>query len=134
MNALACSVFSVALCGSIVPAWAAGDRPSVQAQYQADRQACLLLTDPMARQDCLREAGAVRQEALQGQRTPTPDAATLARNALVRCQAHQAGTERDLCERMVRGEGRVQGDVASGGVLRELTVTVPAPTPADPAR
>ncbi len=134
MNALACSVFSVALCGSIVPAWAAGDRPSVQAQYQADRQACLLLTDPMARQDCLREAGAVRQEALQGQRAPTPDAATLARNALVRCQAHQAGTERDLCERMVRGEGRVQGDVASGGVLRELTVTVPAPTPADPAR
>lgn len=134
MNALACSVFSVALCGSIVPAWAAGDRPSVQAQYQADRQACLLLTDPMARQDCLREAGAVRQEALQGQRAPTPDAAALARNALVRCQAHPAGTERNLCERMVRGEGQVQGDVASGGVLRELTVTVPAPTPADPAR
>ena len=66
--------------------------------------------------------------------TPTPDAATLTRNALVRCQVHPAGTERDMCERMVRGEGRVQGDVASGGVLRELTVTVPAPTPVDAAR
>lgn len=134
MNALACSVFSVALCGALVPAVAAGDRPSVQAQYQADRQACLLRADPVARQDCLREAGAVRQEALQGQRAPSPDAATLARNALVRCQVHPAGTDRDLCERMVSGEGRVQGDVASGGVLRELTVTVPAPTPADAAR
>lgn len=134
MNALACSVFSIALCASVVPAMAAGDQASVQAQYRADRQACLPLTDPVARKDCLREAGAVRQEALQGQRAPTPDAATLARNALMRCQVHPAGTEREMCERMVKGEGQVQGDVASGGVLRELTVTVPAPTPADPAR
>lgn len=134
MNTLACSLFSVALCGSLVPAVAAGDQPSVQAQYEADRQACLLRSDPVARQDCLREAGAVRQEALRGQRAPTTDAATLARNALVRCQVHPAGTERELCERMASGEGRVQGDVASGGVLRELSVTVPAPAPADAAR
>lgn len=134
MNALACSVFSIALCASAVPAAAAGDQAAADAQYKTDRQACLLLTEPVARQDCLREAGAVRQEARQGRRAPLPDADTLTRNALMRCQVHQAGSERDMCERMVRGEGRVQGDVSSGGVLRELTVTVPAPVPADAPR
>lgn len=134
MNALACSVFSIALCASVVPATAAGDQAAVEAQYQADRQACLSLPEPVARQDCLREAGAVHQEARQGRRAPQPDADTLTRNALVRCQVHQAGIERDMCERMVRGEGRVQGDVPSGGVLRELSVTVPAPAPADAPR
>lgn len=133
MNALACSLFSVVMCVG-APAMATPDRVDAEALYRADRQSCMAHTDASARQTCLREAAAVQQERRKGSLPSAPDSAALERNALVRCQVHREPLERDLCERMVRGDGQVRGDVASGGMIREITVTVPADAPAGSVR
>lgn len=130
MNAMTRSLLSLALCGAVGTALAAADRGEVEAQYRADRQSCMAQADADARHACLREAGAVRQERLKGMLTPSSDTTTLTRNALARCQVHRDPVEKTLCERMVLGEGEVRGDVASGGMIREITVTLPPDTPA----
>lgn len=134
MNSLACSLFSVVMCSVGVPAMATSDRVGAEALYRADRQSCLARTDAASRQDCLREAAAVHEERRKGMLPTAPDPAVLERNALVRCQVHREPLEREMCERMVRGDGQVRGDVASGGVIREITVTVPADPPAGAVR
>jgi hypothetical protein len=69
---------------------------------------------------CIREAGAARQAAAQGQLTGAPD---YLQNALARCGL-QPPMERTACEARVRGTGQtdIQGSVLGGGVIRE-TVT-----------
>ncbi len=69
---------------------------------------------------CIREAGAARQAAAQGQLTGAPD---YLQNALARCGL-QPPMERSACEARVRGTGQtdIQGSVLGGGVIRE-TVT-----------
>ena len=69
---------------------------------------------------CIREAGAARQAAAQGQLTGAPD---YLQNALARCSL-QPPMERSACEARVRGTGQteIEGSVLGGGVIRE-TVT-----------
>ena len=69
---------------------------------------------------CVREAGAARQAAAQGQLTAAPD---YLQNALARC-GRQPQMERSACEARVRGTGQtnIEGSVLGGGVIRE-TVT-----------
>jgi len=80
------------------------------------------------RATCLREAAAAAAEQRRGGLT-TPDADTLARNALLRCQS-QPVADRSDCERRIRGEGSVSGTVSGGGILRELVTVQPAAAPA----
>ncbi|MBS3911334.1 MAG: hypothetical protein KGZ70_05795 [Hydrogenophaga sp.] len=116
----------------MAPAWAASpggtspSRASIDATYQQDRAACLRGDAQHERSSCLREAGAVRAEALRGRAAghDTPEA--WAQNALQRCRS-QTGDNVAICERMVRGEGGVSGSVAGGGVIRELVTPLPAP-------
>lgn len=127
LRRLACAL---ALALPLAPALAAGDRADIDARYQADRQACMGETDPDARRDCLRDAGAVRQEALRGTRDGgATNEAQLQRNAVARCAVHQNRLDRAMCERMAMGDGTVSGSVAGGGVIRELEVEIePAPS------
>ncbi|OOG80854.1 hypothetical protein B0E41_19590 [Hydrogenophaga sp. A37] len=113
----------------LAPLAHAVDRAAIDAQYQRDRSACAGKEDLSSREACLREAGAVRQEALQGKvgDNTTPD--DWRRNAMVRCQAHQNAFERSECERRMMGEGQVRGSVESGGVLREIITIIPPATP-----
>lgn len=117
---------AMALLAPLAHAAPAIDRAAIDAQYQRDRSACTGKQDPDA---CLREAGAVRQDALRGKvgDNTTPD--DWRRNALVRCQAHQDAFERSECERRMMGEGQVRGSVESGGVLREITTIIPPAAP-----
>ena len=80
---------------------------------------------------CVREAGAARQAAQQGQLTGAPD---YRQNALARCQLQPQG-ERQACADRVLGTGQtgVEGSVMGGGVIRETVtpIAMPASPPAD---
>ena len=102
------------------------DRAAIEDRYRIDRGACASQQDPSSRQTCLREAGAVRQDALRGNAGDHTTPGDWRRNALARCQAHQDALDRSLCERQMKGEGQVQGSVEGGGVLREFSTGVPA--------
>jgi len=120
---------TVALAPAFAPAFAAGDRAAVDTQYQADRQACMALGEPEARKDCLRDAGAARQEALRGTPDPGVDAAQLERNAIARCDVHKDKIDRALCVQMALGDGKVSGSVEGGGVIRQIEVEIDTDTP-----
>ncbi|CAN5918054.1 hypothetical protein BH11PSE13_BH11PSE13_04170 [soil metagenome] len=74
---------------------------------------------------CIREAGAARQAAAQGQLTGAPD---YLQNALARCSL-QPPMERSACEARVRGTGRteIEGSVLGGGVIRETVTPIYPP-------
>lgn len=129
MNTLQRMGLSLVLSFPLAPALAAGDRAVVDAQYQTDRQACMVLSDPDARMDCLRDAGAARQEALRGTRDPAVDAAQLERNAIARCEVHKDKIDRALCVQMALGEGKVSGSVEGGGVIRQIEVEIDTDSP-----
>jgi hypothetical protein len=50
---------------------------------------------------------------------------TYTSNALQRCSG-LSGNDRNDCESRVRGEGRSEGSVDGGGIIRETTTVVPA--------
>ncbi|SFB31822.1 hypothetical protein SAMN04515620_14132 [Collimonas sp. OK607] len=114
----------LALCISSVSwvAMAATGPQDANARYQAERAACMSGQSNQSRATCLREAGAALQEARRGrlQDDPTADS----QNALLRCNALPPD-DKDACQRRINGEGTTSGSVLEGGVLRELTVTVP---------
>ncbi|WP_051756140.1 hypothetical protein, partial [Hydrogenophaga intermedia] len=115
-----------------LPAWAQGTaKTSTDSRYQQERAACAAMSSPEARTNCLRDVGAARQQAQRQPRAPVSQA-ELQRNALQRCQVHTIAEDREVCERMVRGEGDVSGSVSGGGQIRSIETTVfpPAPPPA----
>jgi len=95
-----------------------------QARYKEDMQRCATIADPESQRTCRREAGAALQEArrdrlVRGNVDPST-------NITDRCQRLPAGQQAD-CERLMRDSSAVErGSVSGGGVLRELTITVPA--------
>jgi hypothetical protein len=109
----------------------AQSRSAIDAAYQDDRAACVDSASLHERTACLREAGAVRAEALRGNRKAVPTTEDLARNAVQRCQ-RLPPDNKAICERMARGEGSATGSVAAGGILRELVTEVPAASPKAP--
>ena len=103
-----------------------------QAQYLKDRAACESGQTGQDLQTCLREAGAVRNEAPRPQ--PPSDPATLERNATQRCASLPPDRQAECRQLMLSGQARTLGSVPAGGVLREITVPVaPAPTSVTPA-
>ena len=102
------------------------DRAAVEHRYQAERASCLALPKADARHNCLREAGAARQDALAGKLTMagmTPEQRR--HNRLARCTVHHDASDRKACEAMALGAGNAEGSVAEGAVIRELVVQIP---------
>ncbi|QDD63004.1 hypothetical protein EJD96_02035 [Herbaspirillum seropedicae] len=92
--------------------------------YQRQVAACKNGSSSEDRATCLREAGAARQAASRGNLTD-PGAAQLKENAMKRCEGLPQSDRID-CEKRVNGEGRVEGSVSEGGILRETVTIVPA--------
>ena len=108
------------------PAAAAAESDATMRQrYMQERETCLAGRSHQPQDVCLREAGAALDAARRGQLT-AEDPARLAANALARCDARPAD-QREMCERMVRGEGTVTGSIDSGGFVREIRVIVEEP-------
>jgi hypothetical protein len=117
-----CALGALAVSAS-VPAANAGPDPDAHQRYVQERAACMSLQGD-DRKTCLREAGAAQAEAKRGQLTDAQ--AAYEQNKLARCAYHKNADDRSYCERRMHGEGTTSGSVEGGGILRELTVTVPA--------
>ena len=100
-------------------------RPQAQSQYQKDVARCHN-TPGIDVQACLKEAGAAAQAARQDTLTQ-PSAQVEARNRDERCDSLPTDQRKDCTVLMDDADARTQGSVQSGGVLRETTITIPAP-------
>ncbi|MEW6690156.1 MAG: hypothetical protein AB1452_13820 [Pseudomonadota bacterium] len=129
MSPVPISILALAVLGAIaLPASAAGAKGSgessaIHQRFLEERAGCESLSGD-DRTTCRREAGAAQIEARRG--TLSDEGGDFERNRLARCEFHQRADEREYCLRRMRGEGTVTGSVEGGGLLRELTVTVPA--------
>ena len=86
------------------------------------------------RQACLREMGAAREAARNGNLTNAAPT-TYTQNALARCSLQPPGS-RDECEARVMGTGRttIEGSVMGGGLIRETVTPISAPVVLVPVR
>jgi hypothetical protein len=100
-----------------VPAWAAGTSSSqAESNYRQERARCLAGQTSQARDTCLKEAGAARDEARRGN-LGGATASDLERNATQRCEA-QPAADRAACVQRILG-GTAEGSVGGGGLIRE---------------
>jgi hypothetical protein len=113
---LICSAFSAAALAADK-----GAATAAREVYQQERAACMNLSGD-DRKTCLREAGAAQVETRRGTLAVGGD---FQQNLLARCEVHKNAEDKSYCERRMRGEGTQTGSVEGGGILRELTVTVP---------
>lgn len=121
------STLALALAAALLPATAGAigrlALKQVQERYRTEQAVCLNGQSNQRVQTCLREAEAVRAQALKGDLDD--GAADYARNATQRCDRLPPELRRACTARMA-GEGTVSGSVAAGGIYRELVTTEPA--------
>lgn len=97
---------------------------AVQSNYQQEVARCHS-TPGIDLEACLKEAAAAAK-ASRDNTLSDPADSTRERNLTNRCDAY-SGSARDECLRLMRdGETETQGSVESGGILRRMTITVPA--------
>ena len=121
-----CGAFGALVLSSSVMAAPAADTTSIEAQYKRDVANCNSGKTNQAKQVCLQEAGAARVEARRNNLTTS--SGRYEQNAIQRCQRLPA-SDRAACEAQMAGQGQTYGSVQGGGVLREMTIQVPAGTP-----
>lgn len=106
------------------------NRGAVEAQYKADRQACMSGQTMQAdRSACLYDARLAREAALGGW-LGGEDPRALQRNRTLRCDAVPDDSE-DECLRVMSGEGDVSGSVEDGAIVRQLVIEEPVPADAN---
>lgn len=110
------------LCATAALAANAAALADAQARYRQDMAVCNSGKSNQDPATCRREAKNALAEARRGGLNDAPD--QYPQNTLRRCDAHQ-GDDRTACEARMRGEGRVEGSVAGGGILRESVTVVP---------
>jgi hypothetical protein len=115
-------LIGAALISACPLASATGVDPMARERYLQERAVCLSGQSHQPQEACLREAGAAYAEARRG-RLGHEDPDRLAANAFVRCTFRPA-EEKQMCERMVRGEGTVTGGIKEGGFVREIVTVV----------
>ena len=91
----------------------------LQAQFQKDYAACETQQATTELEDCRREARNAYAEAKRGLLNDAPST-PYQDNASQRCQVHKDWQDRLACEERMRGEGRVEGSVEGGGLLRQI--------------
>ena len=99
-----------------------GATSRAQAQYRQDMAVCNSGRSHQSVPTCRLEARNAMAEGRRGGLVHTPDA--YAGNARQRCLALE-GIDRSACESRMRGEGRMEGSVGAGGILRESVTVVP---------
>jgi len=128
LSALALCAGTALLCGA---AQAAGSTPAprtaadIEARYHADVERCKTGQTGQDTATCLREAGAVRQDALRhGGQSASQNAAGA--NASQRCLSLPAAQRQDCLTQMSGSANTtIEGSVKSGGILRRTEITVP---------
>ena len=119
-NLVCAAAAMVALSSNVLAASAAAD---AQARYRQDMALCNSGQSNQDQATCRTEARNALAEAWRGGLTDAPG--QYDQNARQRCAAHE-GLDRTACESRMRGEGKADGSVAAGGILRESVTTVPS--------
>ena len=119
---LVLAVAGTLLCATAALAASAGALADAQARYRQDMAVCDSGKSNQDLATCRLEARNALTEARRGGLNDAPD--QYQQNALRRCAA-QKGDDRADCEARMRGEGKVEGSVAGGGILRESVTVVP---------
>lgn len=116
-SVLAATSLAASAAGASAPA-------SADARYQQERARCLTGQSGQALETCLKEAGAAKQQAGQGQLTDAD-----AQNARKRCEPLGADDKRDCLARANGSSPNTTstGSVKGGGIVRETTTTIPTP-------
>lgn len=105
------------------PASADTTEPNASARYRMDLQACQSDRTGQDREACLKEARNALAASKSGALATDTDA--LQQNRLRRCEV-QTGEALAACIARMSGRGSTSGEVASGGILREVeTVVIP---------
>lgn len=116
------SVFALA---SPVALAASPQTSAINAQYQREVARCKSGQTHEDPATCLKEAGAARQQALQGGLDSQPGVSqNYSQNALDRCKLVPAGQRKD-CMALMQDPSQTEGSVGSGGVLRKYEYQVP---------
>lgn len=98
------------------------DPAAAQARYQQEVAACTAMHSAANSANCLKEARHAMAEIRRGKMNEAWQASDFDKNAVLRCEVHQ-GDDRADCLARIRGQGKTEGSVAGGGILRELTTT-----------
>lgn len=102
-------------------AYSADDADNAAANYEKEIKACKKEMPKNMYSACIEEA---KKTLSDYRRSPETYQQKLERNAVHRCNVFEGDNRRD-CEARTRSEGRVDGSVAEGGVLREAVTIVP---------
>lgn len=111
------------LCASATLAAAPSALMQAQARYRQDMAVCNSGQSNQDQATCRLEARNALAAAKRGELRDAPG--DYQNNARLRCAAHQ-GSDRSDCEARMAGQGKIDGSIADGGVLREITSIVPA--------
>lgn len=95
-----------------------------QARYKREAAVCVQLNAGAGSSSCMREARNALAEVKRGKMKESWRMSDFANHALLRCEAHR-GDDKSDCIARIRGYGKQTGSVAQGGILRELTTTIP---------
>ena len=98
------------------------DMAAARSQYKREIAACAVAMPVESRGNCVKEARNTLAEIKRGRMNETRQAADYEKNGLLRCEAHQ-GEDKSDCMARIGGQGKIEGSVAGGGILRELTTT-----------
>lgn len=108
------------------------DLRTAQARYKQDVANCAT-TNPVANsRNCMKEARNALAEVRRGRMSESWKTSDYEKNALLRCEVHK-GEDKSACFARIHGQGKIDGSVAGGGILRELTTTSIVNTPPQPA-
>src|SRR5665647_1283239 len=113
---LALAAAGTLLCSTAALAANTGALVDAQACYRQDMAVCNSGKSNQDLATCRLEARNALAEAKRGGLNDDP--AQYQQNALRRCDAHK-GDDRTDCEARMRGESRIEGSAAEGGILRE---------------
>ena len=119
---LALAAAGTLLCSAAAQAANTGALVDAQARYRQDMAVCNSGKSNQDLATCRLEARNALAEAKRGGLNDDP--AQYQQNALRRCDAHK-GDDRTDCEARMRGESRIEGSAAEGGILREGVTVVP---------
>ncbi len=104
------------------------DLAAARARYKQEIAACAVAKPIENKGNCVKEARNALAEIKRGKMKETRQSANFERNAFLRCDVHQGDDKAD-CFARIRGHGRIDGSVAGGGILRELTTTTVVAAP-----
>lgn len=129
------SVLLSSLLAAHAYAQTSSDLKTAQTRYKQEVANCAATSPATDKRNCLKEARNALAEVRRGRMNESWKAPDFEKNALLRCEVHK-GEDKSACFARIHGQGKIDGSVVGGGILRELTTTwvVNAPTqPAPPA-